>query len=402
MRLSEFGLTDFRTHTSIDLVLAPITVLIGPNNVGKSSIIQALTTLSRLARFSPFTYPETGAYSFSAMCRNGGSKTFGLTSEFVPDESDAYWIQPVSHGIVCGVLADGLLEVLDERLTVGGQTVLGRSPAGSEGSLAPVVANIDGSGSSTIFSLAWRNRLQIDQSLRSAGFCLRSVGQYRLVPIFVSNPGSYQPDPDQPDDRAPRVEQNGTGVADLLLYLRSEHPAHFDELVANVSRAIHGTEYLDFRASSADPDSFEVLAKFSDDRGVVPVFQLSDGTRNLLGLLAILQSPRRFRTMCLEEPEIGLTPNAIGVLANTIFSKTTASAPGQFIISTHSPFLLESLMALSRRAENEGLLRVVVVSMQSGNTLLEDFDTVKARTPELGPSVTTLDSVDIADVLRRL
>jgi predicted ATPase len=109
--------------------------------------------------------------------------------------------------------------------------------------------------------------------------------------------------------------------------------------LGDLRKAIGGLRTLSFRPAINDPDEIEVVAEFEDDRLSVPAAQLSDGARSLLGLLALLYSPRTFKTVCLEEPESGLTPQSIDVFAEALMNLASSNDSPQFVITTHSPFL---------------------------------------------------------------
>ena len=73
---------------------------------------------------------------------------------------------------------------------------------------------------------------------------------------------------------------------------------------------------------------------------------MSDGTLNLIGLTTVLRSPRQFKLLCLEEPEIGLTPKAIASVVRILGSGalTNDGSQPQIVVSTHSPFLVSALL----------------------------------------------------------
>jgi predicted ATPase len=72
----------------------------------------------------------------------------------------------------------------------------------------------------------------------------------------------------------------------------------------------------------------------------LPARRLSDGTLRFLALAAILLQPDPPPVICLEEPELGMHPDMIRMVAGMIVD---ASAKTQLIITTHSDHLLTSL-----------------------------------------------------------
>lgn len=78
-----------------------------------------------------------------------------------------------------------------------------------------------------------------------------------------------------------------------------------------------------------------------DGLGVpVPATRLSDGTLRFLALLAIMLNPESATLICIEEPELGLHPDAMALLAELLVE---ASAKTQFIVTTHSDTLVSEL-----------------------------------------------------------
>ena len=73
-----------------------------------------------------------------------------------------------------------------------------------------------------------------------------------------------------------------------------------------------------------------------------PIFsiRLSDGTLKFLCLLAVLLHPEPPPLVCLEEPEIGLHPDALKLVAEALLEASTRS---QLIVTTHSADLVDAL-----------------------------------------------------------
>jgi predicted ATPase len=67
---------------------------------------------------------------------------------------------------------------------------------------------------------------------------------------------------------------------------------------------------------------------------------LSDGTLKFLCLIAILMSPDPPPLICIDEPELGLHPDWIKLVAELMQS---AAARTQLIVATHSPQIVAGL-----------------------------------------------------------
>ncbi len=76
-----------------------------------------------------------------------------------------------------------------------------------------------------------------------------------------------------------------------------------------------------------------------EGRFSMPATRLSDGTLRYLCLLAILCHPKPPPLICIEEPELGLHPDALGKLADLM---KLAAERTQLIVTTHSDLLVDA------------------------------------------------------------
>ena len=70
----------------------------------------------------------------------------------------------------------------------------------------------------------------------------------------------------------------------------------------------------------------------------IPATRLSEGLMRYICLLAVLCNPKPQQLICIEEPELGMHPDMLTVLADLI---RTASQKTQIIITTHSSMLVD-------------------------------------------------------------
>jgi predicted ATPase len=99
----------------------------------------------------------------------------------------------------------------------------------------------------------------------------------------------------------------------------------------------------------------------------VPATRLSDGTIRFMALLALLLSPAPASLVCIEEPELGLHPDAVSLLADLLVE---ASSRTQLVVTTHSDILIS---ALTEEAES------VLVSENLGGTVIRRLEADKLR-----------------------
>lgn len=75
-------------------------------------------------------------------------------------------------------------------------------------------------------------------------------------------------------------------------------------------------------------------------RSPVPATRLSDGTIRFIALLAMLLRADAASVICIEEPELGLHPDALDLIAELLVEASTKS---QIIVTTHSDILVSAL-----------------------------------------------------------
>jgi predicted ATPase len=103
-------------------------------------------------------------------------------------------------------------------------------------------------------------------------------------------------------------------------------------------------------------------------RAPIPATRLSDGTIRFIALLAILLRPGETPLMCLEEPELGLHPDALTLIAELLVE---ASQQTQIIVTTQSDVLVS---ALSKHAES-----VIVCDNLAGASRFRRLESDKLR-----------------------
>lgn len=108
----------------------------------------------------------------------------------------------------------------------------------------------------------------------------------------------------------------------LLGYLRVSNPA-----VQDIETPIHG-------------GAAQVYIR--EDGFATPIARLSEGFLRYLCLLAILLNPTPPPLIALEEPELGLHPDILPVLADLLREASTRT---QIVVTTHSDLLVEEFMA---------------------------------------------------------
>jgi len=96
----------------------------------------------------------------------------------------------------------------------------------------------------------------------------------------------------------------------------------------------------------------------------IPATRLSDGTLRFIAILAVLLAPEPPPLVCIEEPELGLHPDAVALVAEVL--KTSAQQM-QLLVTTHSDALVA---ALSDQPD-----AIVACEREGAGTILRRLDT---------------------------
>ena len=129
---------------------------------------------------------------------------------------------------------------------------------------------------------------------------------------------------------------NGANIAPFLLGLKYEQDNVYQEIIETIRLV---TPFFDdFILKPDQNEKVRLLWRQKGSDYPLKPHHLSDGTLRFICLTTALLQPEPPSTMIIDEPELGLHPYAIGILAELI--KATAQKT-QLIISTQSPLLVD-------------------------------------------------------------
>ena len=135
-----------------------------------------------------------------------------------------------------------------------------------------------------------------------------------------------------------RLSATGDNLPNVIQYLKEQHPQRLEEILKSLSVRIPKLEKVEASIMQDGrlllqikdaPFSHPILAKFA-----------SDGTLKLLAYLTVLYDPSPPQLVGIEEPENHLHPRLLPQLAEEC---RAASANTQLMVTTHSPFFVDSL-----------------------------------------------------------
>ncbi|MGA3327666.1 MAG: AAA family ATPase [Terriglobia bacterium] len=362
----------FRSFKSVELEMPRLAVLIGPNGGGKSNFLDLLMLMAeagdrKLANgifnrggfrsiafgFHPprevrielrfkevlhsWKVPVEGAdkkldVRFKITARNLGSAAY-ITDELVRQELDidpslsADVVSRGPEGVVfrvpgdSGTLTDQRVEVSPIELAISQVKDPTKYPAASE-----VLKQLEG----------WTFYRDIDVGPESP------VRQPALLRSDI------------------RLLPNGSNLSSVFHAIQQDHPDDWGEIL----EIVH-TAYPDFMKLTvpAEGGDGKVLLRWFEqpyEREGISANLLSDGTMKLLCLIAILKNPTPPPLICIDEPELGLHPDWIELVAELM---QDAAMRTQVIVATHSPHIVAKM-----KPE-----QVIVTEKENGESRLEQL-----------------------------
>jgi predicted ATPase len=145
---------------------------------------------------------------------------------------------------------------------------------------------------------------------------------------------------DKNDNRILRPD--GANLAAFLYYLRLQYPTHFANIEATIRQIAPFFEGFNLEPSRLNEEKIRLEWKEIGSDDYFNASSLSDGTLRFICLSTLLLQPHLPMTLVLDEPELGLHPAAITLLAGMLHSasRRPAALGSQIIVATQSVTLV--------------------------------------------------------------
>lgn len=364
--LERIRIRNFKALRDVTLDLTPIHVLIGPNDSGKSSILEAIAALSRSAdEVSPRTFP--GLWEGQELVWKGASDPV-VSFDIRANDPEG----PIEASIGFGFKAEGRDALVTSQRFAGGGVKLDWN---SRTNRTQVYAAMRGLNSPP-------EEIRLLCRLHSL---LSGVQYYRFEPHLLALAAAPQ------SDRSFRMDPSGFGLSmcldDILGYDRerfAELEARFRGIFPEIRsiKLVRGpaftspandiTEVPQLRSAEGKILKFELAA----NGALIPASQASDGVLLVLAYLAVLHLPRPPRFLLVEEPENGIHPQRLDEIVRIVRDVVETKRETQVVMTTHSPYLLDSFqpeeVTVCHKGE-DGAVRVRRLSESPAVREREDF-----------------------------
>jgi predicted ATPase len=321
----------YKSIERVDLKLGSLTVLVGPNGIGKSNFVDAIRFI-RDAATRGLSRALTERHGIDSVRQWSPGKPYpmSLRVEFESDSGSGYfgftlWSNRGAHAVRS-----------EEGMWVrrgGGEPLLAvsyvRDAAGSVRVFQSETYIRDARNVPAEELFVSRFEAPAFFSLAAA---LSSMEAYSIYPNDLRAPQKVTNDE--------RLSHNGDNLTSVFKRLTQSkrHYRERSEILSALRKVMPSLESVQIRRLGG---LMAPVFRVRESNGKVHGFnvaQLSDGTLRVFGLLTALYQPHRPDVVVLEEPEQMINPGVLAVLAEAI---EEASSTSQVIVTTHSPELLD-------------------------------------------------------------
>jgi predicted ATPase len=329
LMIERVRIQNYKALRDVTLDLTPLHVLIGPNDSGKTSLLEAVAALCRSTDHE-LQHAFVGAWEGKSLVWNHGDLHVSLAARVADSEGAFDYCLAVSFPASGrSVLVERELFQSNIDITHGRSQQSTAFRAATDPASLPDEKRVDG------------------QRVHAA---LGGVHLYRWSPGFLALP--VAPD----SKRRFRMEASGFGLAlcldDILGFDRDRFIAleqRFKVIFPQI-RSIKLMPEPAFRAPADDPEQVPQLNRadgkgihfeLADNGQLVAASQVSDGMLLVLAYLTVLYLPHPPRVVLVEEPENGIHPKRLQDVLTILRDLVKGQAHSQVLLTTHSPYVVD-------------------------------------------------------------
>jgi len=327
MSITKFHVKNYKALRDVSIELTPLHLLIGPNDSGKTSILEAITALHRSVD-KPLHALFPGAWDGRQLVWARDAETpVSLTVNI----EEARFRYEYSLSIVFPESGNGVFRVHESAKPIerNGATTDWRK-SGDRGN----------SGVARSWNTPDAPDYVIAKPIHDA---LGKLQSYHWIPSHLAMPVVFDV------STRFRTEPSGFGLPmalnDILLNDDGRYAQlkqRFRHFFPNVTKIMleRANAFRSWRDHKPDTAGLALFFELNDTHRI-PAAQASDGMLLALAYLAILFSPDPPRLLLIEEPENGIHPQRLREILDILRQLVQEQDRTQVILTTHSPYVVD-------------------------------------------------------------
>jgi predicted ATPase len=330
--ITNITVTNYRSLADVTVEFDLLTIIAGPNGAGKSNLVDVLRFVRDALQYG-LDAAIVNRSKMSALRRwSAKGRPFDVEIQLTIRTEDRIG----AYGFVLGSERRGEYRVKREFLApmLGPETFAGFETR--DGHWANPPSGIAPAVQPTTLTLPLLAALEPYKAIYDQ---LTGMGFYNILPSQLREPQKFSnPYP---------LDENGGNFATMLRALKQDAPGAAVELERAIRTVTGDIEGYDVRPVGSYLTAR--LRHVATSESIAPWFELwqeSDGTLRMLGILSALHQHPPRTLIALEEPELAIHPGALALLWEEI---VLASRHTQIVITTHSPDLLDMCSAQQLR-----------------------------------------------------
>ena len=320
--IKSIEIKNFKSILEQKVVLKDLNILIGPNNSGKSNFLDAILFLQSIVRgpitdaFGPI--PFSFSYTF---CRGGNFKKESI--EFKTELHYKKMRQNLEYDISIQTFYDNSIRRYSPIIE---NEILKRN--------SDIYFNVQNEHESVLYKK--RDSTEKDE-INYVLDLFRTVKKYQFVPKLMKKEYELEN-----YFFGPFLTHDGSNLINVLFNLRENNIQSFAKIMKSLNDFFPDIDKISFVSVGENKISLQATKKEGKHIWQFLGPQLSDGFVIILAILTLINLPLPPKIILIEELENGLNPSSISKILEKLFEASKENEI-QFIISSHSPIMLELL-----------------------------------------------------------